>query len=116
VILVLASAAHGVLAKHLYATGWQSGAMVMYYGGDVVEVALAILLCRQWLTESVARGLRPGRPQCSEVEQREDAADHGHEPDAADGGEDRERDDDHGQHEEGHPDPRWHRPGERTHA
>jgi putative membrane protein len=47
--LVLASAAHGVLAKHLYATDWGTGALVMYYGGDVVEVTLAALLCREWL-------------------------------------------------------------------
>jgi putative membrane protein len=48
-VLVLASAAHGILAKHLYAGGWGTGAMVMYYGGDVIEVTLAALLCREWL-------------------------------------------------------------------
>jgi putative membrane protein len=47
--LVLAAAAHGMLAKHLYATGWGAGAQVMYYGGDVIEVALTALLCREWL-------------------------------------------------------------------
>ena len=47
-VLVLASAAHGILAKHLYADGWGSGAMVMYYG-DVIEVTLAALLCRESL-------------------------------------------------------------------
>ena len=25
------------------------GAQVMYYGGDVIEVALTALLCREWL-------------------------------------------------------------------
>jgi putative membrane protein len=59
VVLVLAAAAHGMLAKHLYATGWQTGAMVMYYGGDVVEVALAVLLGREWLAaQSRAAGVR----------------------------------------------------------
>ena len=48
--LVLASAAHGILAKHLYATGSGTGALVMYYGGDAVGVTLAALLCRTWLT------------------------------------------------------------------
>jgi putative membrane protein len=116
VVLILAAAVHGLLAKHLYATGWQTGGMVMYYGGDVVEVALAALLCRQWLASSVPRRRAAGRPQGSEVEQREDAADHGDEPDAANGGEDREGDHDHGQHEESHPDAGRHRSGERTHA
>ncbi len=116
VVLVLASAAHGLLAKHLYATGWQTGGMVMYYGGDVVEVALATLLCRQWLAGSVPRGRAAGRPQRSEVEEREDPADHGDEPDTADGGENRQPDHDHGQHEEGHPEPRRHRSGERAHG
>jgi putative membrane protein len=59
VVLVLASAAHGMLAKHLYATGGQTGALVMYYGGDVVEVALAVLLCREWLAaQSRTAGVR----------------------------------------------------------
>lgn len=46
---VVAAAAHGVLAKHLYATGWGAGAQVMHYGGDVIGVALTALLCREWL-------------------------------------------------------------------
>jgi putative membrane protein len=116
VVLVLASAAHGLLAKHLYATGWQTGAMVMYYGGDVVEIVLAALLCRQWLAGSVPRGRAPGRPQRTEVQQREQPADHGDEPDPADGSEDRERDHDHGQHQESDPDAARHRTGERTHG
>jgi putative membrane protein len=63
--LVLASAAHGILAKHLYAGGWGTGAMVMYYAGDVVEVMLAVLLCREWLAgplPSAARGWSTARP------------------------------------------------------
>jgi putative membrane protein len=47
--LVLVAAAHDILAKHLYAGGWGTSAMVMYYGGDVIELALAALLCRELL-------------------------------------------------------------------
>jgi putative membrane protein len=58
-VLILASAAHGVLAKYLYGhppsgvadTGLvnaEVGAMVMYYGGDVVELVLVVLLGARW--------------------------------------------------------------------
>jgi putative membrane protein len=64
VVLVVALAAHGILAKHLYtrpplgveAGGAEVGAMVMYYGGDAVELVVMILLCRRWF------GGRPRRP------------------------------------------------------
>lgn len=56
--LLAASAAHGVLAKSLYATGppgafyaaadLRLASYVMYYGGDVVGIALAVLLGHQW--------------------------------------------------------------------
>lgn len=55
VVLVLALAAHDVLAKRLYAeaTGVepadeQRGALLMYYGGDAVDLALAVLVCARW--------------------------------------------------------------------
>jgi putative membrane protein len=63
--LVLVAAAHGILAKHLYADGWGTGAMVMYYGGDVIELALAALLCRELLADRprpAARGWSTARP------------------------------------------------------
>jgi putative membrane protein len=49
-------AAHGILAKSLYAgppTGVpaaraEAGAQVMYYGGGVVELALLVLLGVEW--------------------------------------------------------------------
>jgi len=53
-VLVLAAAGHAVLAKYLYAHpplgvgGAEVGAMLMYYGGDVIELALAVVLCAQW--------------------------------------------------------------------
>ena len=63
VALVAALAAHSILAKTLYAeppaavdaATAQAGAMVMYYAGDAVEVALAVLLCRRWFAAGSAR-------------------------------------------------------------
>lgn len=64
VILILALAAHDILAKDLYARPpagagpleAERGAMLMYYGGDVADVLLAVLLCARWY------GLRQPRP------------------------------------------------------
>lgn len=51
VVLVLAAAAHAVLAKLLYAGAVddtdRDAALLMYYGGDVAEVLLAAALFRQ---------------------------------------------------------------------
>lgn len=57
-VLLLGGAAHAVLAKTLYATPppgtWfttgdlRAGAQLMYYGGDLAELALAIVLAAQW--------------------------------------------------------------------
>lgn len=55
-VLVLALAAHEVLARHVYASppegvaaaDGQAAAVVMYYGGDAVELALVVVFCRQW--------------------------------------------------------------------
>ncbi|CAL9330573.1 cytochrome c oxidase assembly protein [Streptomyces sp. enrichment culture] len=70
--LLAAGAFHSVLAKSLYAaappgtsltvTDLHSGALLMYYGGDLVEVALAAALAVQWYVVSgrAARvGVRP---------------------------------------------------------
>jgi putative membrane protein len=52
VVLVLALAAHDVLAKRLYAAAGsrdaERGAQLMYYGGDAVDLALAVLVCARW--------------------------------------------------------------------
>lgn len=61
VVLVLAAAAHGVLAKLLSARAGtlppgaahpaaeaEQAAQWMYYGGDVAEVLLVVLLCTEW--------------------------------------------------------------------
>lgn len=51
VVLVLAGGAHNALAKLLYAHGsvaWATGAQVMWYGGDAVDLLLAVVLFGQW--------------------------------------------------------------------
>jgi putative membrane protein len=68
VALVAALAAHGILAKSLYAdppaavdgATAEVGAMIMYYAGDAVELVLAVLLCRSWFVgRPRARALGP---------------------------------------------------------
>jgi putative membrane protein len=68
--LLAAAAAHAVLAKSLWATGPPGTAhasadlhlasQLMYYGGDAVEIALALLLASQWY-RAQGRSLRPHR-------------------------------------------------------
>jgi putative membrane protein len=63
-VLVAALAAHGILAKYLYTRpppglgvgGAETGAMIMYYGGDAVELVVIILLCRRWFGAGPRRG------------------------------------------------------------
>jgi putative membrane protein len=60
--LIAAGAAHAVLAKTLYSepppgttftvTDLARGAELMYYGGDLVEIALAVALAAQWYSAS----------------------------------------------------------------
>ncbi|WP_369373404.1 cytochrome c oxidase assembly protein [Streptomyces sp. cg36] len=69
-ILLAASAAHAVLAKSLYAHGppgtaytaadLHAAAQLMYYGGDAVELALALLIGHQWY-RAEGRRRTPGR-------------------------------------------------------
>ncbi|CEA09800.1 Cytochrome c oxidase caa3 assembly factor (Caa3_CtaG) [Arthrobacter saudimassiliensis] len=55
-VLVLSVAAHNILAKVIYADPpagvpaeqAEAGALVMYYGGAVLELAVIIIFCRQW--------------------------------------------------------------------
>nr|WP_093212368.1 cytochrome c oxidase assembly protein [Sediminibacillus albus] len=54
--LIAALAAHGMLSKYIYAhppagvsaIQAESGGMLMYYGGDAVDVILICILCYQW--------------------------------------------------------------------
>lgn len=77
IILIAFLAAHGILAKFLYghppagvpAADAQAGAELMYYGGDLVDLALIAVFCRQWYdaTGPARRGprvpaSRPVRP------------------------------------------------------
>lgn len=72
--LVLAAGGHAHLAKLLYARAdarvvplpgddplvWQQAALWMYYGGDVVEVAVAALLFAAWYRRSSLLPVIPG--------------------------------------------------------
>lgn len=56
IVLILSLAAHGILSKFIYAyppagvpiEQAQMGAMIMYYGGDMIELGLLFLFCLQW--------------------------------------------------------------------
>jgi len=56
VVLVLAMGIHSILAKSLYASPpagvsidqAQAGSMLMYYGGDAVDLVLIVIFCAQW--------------------------------------------------------------------
>lgn len=56
VVLLVAVAAHGILAKLLYAqppagvaaADAQAASQLMFYGGDLVDFALIVLLCAEW--------------------------------------------------------------------
>uniref|UniRef100_UPI00403F608A cytochrome c oxidase assembly protein n=1 Tax=Paenibacillus sp. FSL W7-1332 TaxID=2921702 RepID=UPI00403F608A len=56
IILIIAIAGHGILSKYIYAhppDGVPSeqaklGGMLMYYGGDAIELILVFWLCMQW--------------------------------------------------------------------
>lgn len=69
IVLVLALAAHGILAKLLYAyplagldrADAELGAQVMFYSGDLVDLALMALLLAEWYRVSGRRLLRPAR-------------------------------------------------------
>ncbi|WP_291037382.1 cytochrome c oxidase assembly protein [Herbiconiux sp.] len=65
VVLVLATAAHGILAKHLYASPPSSvaladareGAQLMYYAGAWIEAVVIVVFCAEWYRAG-GRGLR----------------------------------------------------------
>ncbi|MCC9175518.1 cytochrome c oxidase assembly protein [Arthrobacter sp. zg-Y179] len=64
IVLVLSIAAHNILAKGIYAdpppgipaASAETGALVMYYGGGILELVLIVLLCRQWYASARPRG------------------------------------------------------------
>ena len=56
--LLVVFTTHDVLAKLLYARGGGSGAQLLFYGGDVIEVLTAVVLFGRWY---VRVRPRPGR-------------------------------------------------------
>jgi putative membrane protein len=82
IVVIMAMAAHDVLAKHLYAhppagvapAAAESGSMIMYYGGDAVDLLLVVLLWLRWYRSRAPR-VAPAGP----VERRSVAAHVGHE-------------------------------------
>ncbi|KHF38169.1 cytochrome c oxidase assembly protein [Halalkalibacter okhensis] len=60
ILLIIALAAHGILSKYIYAnppmgvetSQAEIGGMIMYYGGDTVDVIIIFILCLQWYKSS----------------------------------------------------------------
>lgn len=56
IVLIVSIALHQILSKSFYPyppvgvekTDAEKGAMIMYYGGDVIELIIIYLLCRNW--------------------------------------------------------------------
>lgn len=56
IIFILALAGHGILSKYIYAhppagvlqAQAETGAMIMYYGGDAIDFLIIVILCYQW--------------------------------------------------------------------
>ncbi|MGN7356484.1 cytochrome c oxidase assembly protein [Paenibacillus sp. SAF-054] len=64
VILIIALTGHGILSKYIYAhppagvspMQAEAGAVLMYYGGDIIEAALIFFFCRSWYRAVRPRG------------------------------------------------------------
>ncbi|MCP8970057.1 cytochrome c oxidase assembly protein [Ectobacillus ponti] len=62
-VFVLALAGHGILTKYIYAhppagisaAQAEAGAMLMYYGGDLIDLLLIYMFCRQWFQKAQPR-------------------------------------------------------------
>ncbi|WP_251637229.1 cytochrome c oxidase assembly protein [Sporosarcina sp. NCCP-2716] len=56
IVFVIALAGHGILSKYIYANPpdgvpaeqGRLGGMLMYYGGDVIDIVIIFILCLQW--------------------------------------------------------------------
>ncbi|WP_058305950.1 cytochrome c oxidase assembly protein [Gracilibacillus massiliensis] len=63
IILIAALAGHGILAKFIYANPpigipseqAEQGSMLMFYGGDIVDVVIIFILCLQWYRQTKPR-------------------------------------------------------------
>lgn len=62
-VLIIALACHGILSKYIYAhppmgvpiSQAKTGSMLMYYGGDAIDLILITMLCYQWFKETRPR-------------------------------------------------------------
>ncbi|MCH6264768.1 cytochrome c oxidase assembly protein [Neobacillus citreus] len=60
IVMVAALAGHGILSKYIYAhppagvpaDQAESGSLLMYYGGDVIDLILVVIFCYQWYKEN----------------------------------------------------------------
>lgn len=63
IVFILALASHGILAKVIYgyppvgvpSVQAELGAQIMYYGGDVIDAVIIIILCSQWFKATKPR-------------------------------------------------------------
>ncbi|GAB3605343.1 cytochrome c oxidase assembly protein [Conyzicola nivalis] len=71
VVLAAALAAHGILAKFLFAhppagvsgSSAEAGSMLMYYAGDAIDAVLIVVVCGQWFRATRPRAAAtPRRP------------------------------------------------------
>jgi putative membrane protein len=70
IVLLVALAAHGILSKYIYAhppsgistAQAEKGAMIMYYGGDAIELVVIFIFCFQWFKNTNPRRLLSQRP------------------------------------------------------
>jgi putative membrane protein len=75
VVLIAFLAAHGTLAKYLYAhppggtpvDQAPAASMIMYYGGDLLDLVLIIVFCRQWYRAGAPVGERRLRRRPADV-------------------------------------------------
>lgn len=64
-VLVIALAGHGILSKYIYAEPppgvpkeqAEIGGMLMYYGGDAIDIVLIFILCLQWFKATRTRNV-----------------------------------------------------------
>ncbi|WP_201712707.1 cytochrome c oxidase assembly protein [Rossellomorea arthrocnemi] len=63
-VLIIALTGHGILSKYIYAfppngvpsDQSQSGGMLMYYGGDMIDLILITIFCYQWYKAARPKG------------------------------------------------------------
>jgi putative membrane protein len=73
IVLLVGMAAHSVLAKTIYAhppagvtaSQAETGAVLMYYGGDAIELLIIGMLCFQWYKAGTSRLLRCSRSKAA---------------------------------------------------